>query len=180
MNRQLTFTITISLFFLAALCLFSWTTASACDVSQKNDTTFELMNSESFGSLKMSMASGEVVKLLGKPEKQSKAMLQPADGAWHQTWVYMKKGIIIEMSSDSQSGAQQVCSVTLKSPCSLKTKKGIALGASYQEVMKAYTGNIDKEQASKNAIIAGSVFGGVVFTFTGGKVTRIYLGASAE
>jgi len=28
--------------------------------------------------------------------------------------------------------------------------------------------------------VAGSVYGGVIFTFTGGKVSRIFIGAAAE
>ena len=39
----------------------------------------------------------------------------------------------------------------------------------------------DKEQSVPGAtFVAGSVYGGVIFTFTGGKVSRIFIGAAAE
>lgn len=48
---------------------------------------------------------------------------------------------------------------------------------------KAYGSFEDKENASaakKNSFVAGSIYGGILFTFKDNKVSSIFFGAAAE
>lgn len=72
-------------------------------------------------------------------------------------------------------------SITLTSPCTLATKQGIRIGSTEQEVRKAYRKDWNREDsASSENFVAGSIYGGIIFQFQDGKVTRIFLGAAAE
>jgi hypothetical protein len=66
------------------------------------------------------------------------------------------------------------------SPFDYKTSKGISIGSNYQEVEKAYKDYVNAEFSNKESIVAGSIYGGVIFSFKNGKVTSIFIGASAE
>ena len=72
-------------------------------------------------------------------------------------------------------------SITLAAPCTLATKRGIRIGSTEQEVKKAYKKDWNKEDStSSGRFVAGSIYGGIVFEFQNGKVSRIFLGAAAE
>ena len=72
-------------------------------------------------------------------------------------------------------------SITVVSPSDLSTKSGIRIGSTEQEVMKAYASHWNKEDSSPSkTFVAGSVYGGLIFDFKAGKVSRIFLGAAAE
>ncbi len=153
---------------------------AAAELSQKDDGSFTLMKSEALGGLRIDMPAAEVIKLIGTAPKQSKATKWGADGLYHQAWDYPARGISLNMCSESLTGKKTVFTVTIKPPCSFKTTKGISIGSTYDEVMKAYSASIDKESTNKSTIVAGSIYGGIVFQFKGGKVSEIFIGAGAE
>ena len=50
-----------------------------------------------------------------------------------------------------------------------------------EEVMKAYKSQWNREDSKHfGGVVAGSIYGGVMFNFKNGKVSRIFLGAAAE
>jgi hypothetical protein len=61
-----------------------------------------------------------------------------------------------------------------------RTSKGISIGSSYQEVEQAYKDYMNPEFSNRESIVAGSIYGGVVFSFEKGKVKSVFVGAASE
>jgi hypothetical protein len=145
------------------------------------DAAWKMLNAERLGDLRLELPEKDVLKLLGKPEKQSKTVLQEADGMYVQTWSYPARGLEFTMSAGKKAGPKTIASITAFPPCSFSTKKGIKIGSPEAEARKAYAAWADRESASeKGVFIAGSVSGGIIFNFAKGKVSRIFFGAAAE
>jgi hypothetical protein len=150
---------------------------------EHSERGFKLMNAESLGGLKLEMSAKEVTALLGKPEKMGKDIEWEALGEYVQQWSWPKSGLVAEMVSEKKGGSKRVLMFTAKAPWdpAKKTSKGIGLGSTEAEVRAAYGSYEDKEMSKAGSVfIAGTVYGGLQFTFAKGKVTAIFFGASAE
>jgi hypothetical protein len=79
-----------------------------------------------------------------------------------------------------KGGEKAVAAVTATAPCRYETVRKIRIGSSRASVMKAYGKDIDTDAADNDTITAGSPYGGLMFSLSGGEVTRIFLGAAAE
>ncbi|MEI2737854.1 MAG: hypothetical protein V9F01_03615 [Chitinophagaceae bacterium] len=133
------------------------------------------------GDITLGLSAAKITELLGQPESKSKAIEWGADGLMHQDWMYKSKGIALNMSSDKADAGQTVFSITISSPCTLKTKMNMGIGSSYKEVMAAYEKSIDREATDNKTITVGSVYGGIIFTFSKeGKADTVFIGAAAE
>jgi len=147
---------------------------------------FLLMQSERLGPLRLGLPAGEVLKVLGKPDEQSERSVWAADGAEHQTWRYAARGIVLGMIAEDEGSRQQIDRITVSDPCRYRTTRGIGIGSSRGEVLEAYRNEIapgsgDREEGSRDGmVVAGSLYGGVVFTITRDKVAAVFLGAGAE
>lgn len=98
-----------------------------------------------------------------------------------QEWRFKKLGLQLSLASEKKGGAKSVLSITTEAPCSLATERGIRIGSTSTEVTRAYGDVRDKEQSEPGkTFVAGSIYGGVIFSFTGGKVSQIFIGAAAE
>jgi hypothetical protein len=137
---------------------------------------------ENFGPLKLGQLYSEANKVLGPPDSKSKAIEWAADGLLHEDWTWKSKGLQMNMSSDMANveGTLAIFSITAEAPCDFKTKAGVGIGSSYAEVEAAYKKDIDPEATDKTQITAGSVYGGIIFSFKNDKVNKIFLGAEAE
>lgn len=137
---------------------------------------------ESFGDIKIGQPIDEAVKLLGDASSKGKAEKWEADGLMHQEWKWKDKGLTVNVSSDpaNNSAPKVISSITASAPCAFKTKAGITIGNSYDEVQAAYKNDINKEESGDDQVIVGSMYGGIVFTFEDKKVKSIFLGAAAE
>jgi hypothetical protein len=136
---------------------------------------------ESFGKLSFGQKAESVTALFGKPESKGKDTLWEATGEWVQEWRYTAQGLRLNMASDKKSGAKTVATITATAPCPLATARGIRVGSSMAEVTKAYKNVQDKEMSDPGkSFVAGSVYGGVIFSFKEGKVSQIFVGAAAE
>jgi hypothetical protein len=63
----------------------------------------------------------------------------------------------------------------------VQTEKGIRIGSTEQEVNEAYGRFRNAEESKQGEVfVAGSVFGGLIFTFQQGRVSKIFIGAAAE
>lgn len=139
------------------------------------------LENESLGKLKLGTKATEVTTLLGKPDSKGKDTEMGATGEWVQQWQYKSQGLAFDMASGAKGGAKSISSITATAPCKLATSRGIHLGSTLAEVAKAYGKFHDKEQSvAGKTFVAGSVYGGVIFTFAGGKVSQIFIGAAAE
>jgi len=135
---------------------------------------------ESFGETKIDQKAEDLIKLLGEPDKKDKAMEWEADGLMHQNWVFMKVGLQFDMTWEATSPVKTIASINADIPNNWKTKAGMGIGNTYTEVQNAYKRDIDKESTTKEQIVVGSVYGGIIFTFKNDKVIHVFLGAAAE
>lgn len=139
------------------------------------------VSSEAFGKLALGQKAGTLTKQLGEPEAKGKDTLWGATGEWVQEWKYPAKGLTFNMASEAKGGAKSVLMITATGKCSLATARGIKIGSTEAEVRKAYADVESKEDGSPGEVfVAGSVYGGVIFNFTKGKVSKIFIGAAAE
>jgi hypothetical protein len=142
---------------------------------------FALMNSEAFGDLKLGMNAEQVLSILGVPETKSEIQLWEADGLHHQDWRYLQQGMTLNMTSETPEGLKTVNSISMEAPGQLRTKGGIGLGDSWEAVERAYGNDRDPEFSEPGqTFVAGSIYGGLIFSFQNNRVTKIFLGAAAE
>lgn len=142
---------------------------------------FSLMQEESLGQLTINMAANQVFQLLGIPDKQSKSVTWEANGMHHQYWYYFTQGITLDMVSEKEERQQEIGSIKLVLPSKLKTKRGIGIGSSWDEVSRAYAPEQELETSIPfKSFVAGSIYGGLIFSFQNSRVSEIFLGAVAE
>jgi hypothetical protein len=157
-----------------AICI-----APVCQADETDD--FHVMKNEAFGALKIDMPALQVKVQVAEMPAMGPKRLWGADGMMHQTWKYPNLGLEIDMTSEDKKAAQTVSAITVKAPSILQTRRGIHVGSRESEVAKAYKGDISKEESKPGqTIVAGSLYGGVVFTIEKGVVSTMFLGAAAE
>ena len=159
----------------AALLLGTvWNLALAAD-------EFTLLKAERIGPLRIGLPEGEVARGIACPPHLGPVTRWEADGDYHQQWAYPDCGITLDMSATTPKGAWTIGAITLTRPSLWKTRRGIGIGSTEREVMAAYgrDRNADDSMPGKN-FVAGSVYGGLMFTFKAGQIERIFLGAGAE
>jgi hypothetical protein len=166
-------------FFIALAALLSFIVAALPAQAAEDPEAF--LKSEQLGGLKLNLPEKDVLKLLGNPQKKGTLMFQEADGEWVQDWEYPDAGLSLTMSAKKKGGAKTIAHITATAPCALATKAGIKIGSPAAEVSKVYKGHLDKENPpTPKHIVAGSIYGGLMFDLEKGKVTRIFIGAAAE
>lgn len=145
------------------------------------DIGFTLMDTELHGALDGFYDADTLISMYGKPERSTEPVVWGADGLVHQSWSYPSKGLAFDLVKDD-SGVFKADALTITKPSALKTLRGIGIGSSRKEVMKAYGKEIDPKETDSESdrIVAGTVYGGVIFTLNSNKVTSIFIGAAAE
>ena len=139
---------------------------------------FALMK-ENIGLLSIGISDSDTLKILGQPEQKSTARIWGADGMEHQGWYYNAKGIELDMIR--KENKQEVNMISIKSPCDYKTQRGIQIGSSSAEVQRAYKNEINlHDSKSDSSIVAGTIYGGIIFGLKDTIVTSIFIGAAAE
>jgi len=161
----------------AALCIASNANAAEGD-------PFPILREERIGDLRLGMLGDEVKRKVDCPLKRGREIIEGATGAYVEEWVYPKCGLWLGMSSEHKKGRKAVRSIVITSPSTLQTKRGIHIGSTEQEVVEAYAGTQDEEGRSQSEkgkqFVAGSIYGGMIFHFAKGRVSKIFLGAGAE
>ncbi len=146
---------------------------------------FDLMGNEKFGDLKLNLTTDEVIKIIGNPSKKTEEEYWGADGGQHSNWVYDTKGITLGMNRiedhpESKYHNKLVDAITIKAPSDLKTNKGIKIGSSIDDVMIGYQRTMETTEAEEGWLIAGTIYGGLMFKVENGQVVEMFLGAKAE
>ena len=142
---------------------------------------FALMREESLGELKLDLSAQQVIQLLGNPTQKGQVEFWAGDALYHQYWYYPNQGITLSMASKTEKESQNIAFIKLVYPSTLPTKRGIKIGSSIEEVSLAYAKEKDQEMSIPDqTFIAGSIYGGLIFTFDQGRVSEIFLGAAAE
>ncbi len=139
---------------------------------------FGLMK-ERVGDLSLGIDDSVVLQILGDPDKKTAAQIWGADGMEHQRWLYPSKGIELGMI---RNGSKQVVDrISLKSPCDFKTQRGIQIGGKVADVQLAYKNEINPHSSRPEAtIVAGTIYGGIIFGIKDGVVNSLFIGAAAE
>ena len=141
---------------------------------------FALLHSERIGDLRDGLPESALKGKIDCQPTRGPEELWGADGAWHQDWVYKDCGIVLGMASGKKGGRKSIESISMSAPSTLSTKQGIKIGSTEAEVRAAYQRDWNKDESGADDFVAGSLYGGLIFKFEGGKVTSIFLGASAE
>ena len=140
-----------------------------------------LVANDSLGGIRLSQKPDAVVKLIGEPASKGKEVMWEATGDWVQEWSYPALGLKINMGAKSKGGAKTVLSISATGRCKLATARGIRIGSALADVSKAYKDAEAKdEETPGKSFVAGSIYGGVIFSLKDGKVTDIFIGAEAE
>jgi hypothetical protein len=120
---------------------------------------------EQIGQLHLGLAAQAVKQLIpGKPVLGPDELMG-ADGLYHQEWKYPQAGISLDMTSEKQGGPKSIASIAVTSPSKLKTQRDIGIGSSAAAVAKAYGPFRNAEYSTPERFVAGSNFGGAIFSF---------------
>ncbi|MDB9432097.1 hypothetical protein [Microcystis aeruginosa] len=139
------------------------------------------MREESLGELKIDLSAQQVIRLLGEPTQKGRVEFWEGDGLYHQDWYYPNQGITLSMASETEKGQQNIAFIKLVYPSTLQTQRGIKIGSLIEDVSLAYAKEKDQEMSIPyQTFVAGSIYGGLIFTFDKGRVSEIFLGAAAE
>lgn len=149
---------------------------SASDIDE-----FSLIREESFGGLKLDMAIAELTPLIDCGAIKGEPVLWEGIGEIIQEWDYPECGVKLQMSTADPNVSQIISSIAIRAPSQLATARGIQIGSSESEVMAAYADYEDTEHSAPGeSFMAGSVYGGLIFSFEDDKVVRMFLGAGVE
>lgn len=147
--------------------------------SINNNESTELIYT--IGQLKYNLSTDSVILLIGEPDSISIEIQAGADGSFVTNWVYVNKGINLEMYSDLKGENKKIRSILVTKPCDLFTHKGIGIGSSVKQVYNNYkTENDYSISDSLQEVVIGSIYDGIVFSIEKGKVVKIFIGAAAE
>ena len=141
---------------------------------------FSVSQNELIGELALGQDTAKVRHSFGEPPQKTTIEEEGATGDWIQTWRY-PDGLSLDMRSDTRGGPQSIRGITITAPSTLKTRRGMTIGSSAEAVKRAY-GDVEAKdtEPSDDGFVAGSIYGGLFFTFSDGKVSEIYLGPGAE
>lgn len=141
---------------------------------------FDLCDSERVGKLYLGMPGGQLVMIIGIPNKKSDTIRTGADGLIHQDWIYKKEGIWLDMAGEDM-GTLKIAGLTIYAPCTFKTKRRIGIGSTISDIHKAYPKAMKiSSETSARMIVIGSYYGGIMLTIDNNKVDTLFIGASAE
>lgn len=166
---------------LAGLCLLAIVSAPASAQQKTEDDTFKLMKSETIGTLRLGMTAAQLGQAVPAKPARGADQRWEADGQYHQKWTYRAQGLQLTMVSEKKGGPKTVEMIDCAARCTLKSARGIGLGSTLADVQKAYAAEFNKEDSKLPGLfVAGSIYGGLILKFKGGKVSGMFLGAAAE
>ncbi len=152
----------------------------ACAVEDENCRAKNLGDAK-IGWWDGKQTSAEIVAKLGEPDKKSARFEEGATGEFIESWEWSAQGIMLTMTAPNMTDPITTSrDISVNAPFAGKTDRDIGLGSTEEEVRAAYSASLDPSSRPGEMVIAGSVYGGIFFTITGGKVSKIFIGAGAE
>ncbi|MAS92879.1 MAG: hypothetical protein CMO55_06740 [Verrucomicrobiales bacterium] len=138
----------------------------------------------SVGGFSLGMPGVIANRIINGKFTTSEEILEGATGLFVQDWTAPGLGLTLKMGHEEDSKQQHIESIEISGQSQLKTDRGVGIGTPRSEVEKKYAAEIEEAEQFddiENQIVAGSVFGGIIFTFDEDeKVTTIFVGAAAE
>ena len=166
--------------------------AESCRVERLGEERFESPTLGRLGALGLGLPMSDVIAVLGPADEVGEPFEEGATGEIVTTYAWKKLGIRIDSArgsgeptgdpaGTSPTTLEYARSIDVSAPFPGKTRRGIAIGSSEADVLGAYAAMIDPmaTQAGEK-VVAGSLFGGMIFEIEGGRVSSIFLGAAAE
>jgi hypothetical protein len=145
------------------------------------DCRVQRLGDTSFGAITNGATAEAIVARLGEPTARGETQEEGASGLFLSVWEWPAAGVVVTMESTTPTGALTAHSFTLRAPCAERSTRGVGVGSTEAEVSTAYAGLADPDATRPGeTFVAGSVYGGVFFTFVGGRVSEIFVGAGAE
>ncbi|MEZ4360645.1 MAG: hypothetical protein R3B48_10710 [Kofleriaceae bacterium] len=139
----------------------------------------ELLEREDIGGVRLGMTDKAVIAKLGKPSKKGRAVTEEASGDRVAAWQWKQQGVSVMFAEVKKKLV--VRSVQLQEGSRLKTKAGIGLGSSRDEVDAAYgRGHRPSEEDPELTYIVGTMYHGLAIGLEDDKVTSLYWGQLAE
>jgi len=141
----------------------------------------DILQEERIGVLHIGMPADQIGAALPCQAERGKEVFDAATGEYVQEWRFPDCGVTIGLGADSQGGTQELRAITITRPSLLRTLGGIHAGSTEQEVRAAYASMQDTEWSEPGEhLVAGSIYGGMIFELRAGEVHSIFLGAAAE
>lgn len=160
---------------------FDFGTVPEPDVAE-NDMAW--LDEVSVGGFTLGMPGVVAHRLANGKISIGKEILEGATGLVVQDWTAPALGLHLKMGREESESNWHVESIEISGQSELETDRGVGIGTPRKEVEKKYATEIERaEQISgvENQVVAGSVYGGIIFTFDdANKVATIFLGAAAE
>jgi hypothetical protein len=147
-------------------------------VAGSAEADFTLYETEVIGPLHAKLTGDELVKVLGSPARRTRPQAEEATGAWVSHWRWA--GVEVDVTADTRSGPWTTRSVTVTAPPAFATRRGVHVGSARAEVLKLYPGEPGEVDDRPQEHLAGSPYGGMLFTFKDDKVASITIGVFAE
>ncbi len=140
-----------------------------------------LMNAERIGPLRIGQPAVEAERRIDCPLQRGPVQRWGADNDYHRSWEALTCGLTLDLIAAEPAGPWTLNTITLTRPSVWKTGRGIGLGSTEAEVLAAYGHDRNPEESQTgHTFVAGTVYGGLMFTFRAGRVEQIFLGAAAE
>lgn len=137
----------------------------------------ERLGEERLGELMLGAKMKDVIARLGPPTSTTAPQEEGATGDVIVTSTWPG----IEIDSAQRHDGAEVVRVNVQAPFAGKTLRGIGIGSTEAEVVTAYLDTSDpRATVAGESFVAGSLFGGLIFSFTEGRVSSMFLGAAAE
>lgn len=142
---------------------------------------FSLIRDESFGGLKLDMSIQEFEPLLPCSVEKGEPVLWAGIGEIIQEWNYQDCGVKLQLSTVDPDVPQIVSSIIVRAPSELATTRNIKIGSSEEDILTAYADFLDEDYSVPgDTLVAGSIYGGIIFTLKDNYVESMFLGAGAE
>lgn len=146
-----------------------------------------ILRVESIATLARGHSEAEMLTRLGEPDARGDEIENEVEGGFTIEASYLKKGIVVTLGALEKGDNKTVESIRVTGDGEPGTAGGIRVGASLEEVRKAYAEHEDRrffpvpDPPGENfTFLAGSAEGGLFFEFKDGKVASIYLGPSPQ
>lgn len=138
-----------------------------------------LLQEESIGGLKPGIDAKAAEKILGKASKKGKAAVEEATGETVATWEWKKAGVRIVFSDAKKKPVASL--IALGAGAKLKTKAGVGIGSTLEELDAAYASvRRPPDGDAEASYLVGTMYAGMSFELVDRAVTAVYWGTLAE
>ncbi len=142
-----------------------------------------LLEEETFGPLHIGMPEKELREIPCEWLALNEPALWGADGLEHWDLFCAQYGVQVGLARDPGAGSEAVVfSVFATAPCEWKTLRGAGIGDTAETLKALYGDALAPEGAPEGteAVLIGSLYGGILAGIQDGLVTSLFFGAMAE